>query len=108
MFVGDQIQILLCAEPVDMRKGAESLAGLVRDVLREEPLSGTLFVFYGKNKERVRVLYWHHNGFAMWTKRMQDGKFYFPEGKGGLALTRSALRMILEGVDLKRLSLKSS
>src|SRR5271163_4251172 len=48
MLVPDQIQILICTEPIDMRKGADSLAGVVRDSLSEEPLSGTLFVFRGK------------------------------------------------------------
>ena len=103
MLIPDQIEILLCTEAIDMRKGADGLAGLVRDVLQDEPLARKLFVFQGKRKDRVKILYWHYNGFAVWSKRIQSGKFNFPSGTGGVTLRRSALRMILEGVDLKSL-----
>jgi transposase len=102
MLVPDQIQILVCTEPIDMRKGANSLAGIVRDALLEEPLSGKLFVFQGKRGDSVKIFYWHHNGFAVWSKRIQRGRFNFPQGVSeSMHITRSALRMILEGVDLK-------
>ena len=101
MFVADQAQILFCAEPVDMRKHFNGLAGLVRDTLKEEPLSGKLFVFIGKRGDSVKILYWHHNGFAVWCKKLQRGRFNFPTSNGStLVLTRSALRMILEGFDM--------
>jgi len=103
MLVPDQIEILLCSEAVDMRKGSNGLVGLVRDVLKEEPLARKLFVFQGKRKDRVKILYWHYNGFAVWSKRLQTGRFKFPSGTESVTLTRSALRMILEGVDLKSL-----
>jgi transposase len=103
MLVPDQIEILLCTEAIDLRKGADGLAGLVRDVLQDEPLSRKLFVFQSKRKNSVKILYWHYNGFAVWSKRIQSGRFKFPTGTGGMMLRRSALRMILEGVDLKSL-----
>jgi transposase len=109
MLVHDQVQILLCTEPVDMRKGANGLAGIVRDALAEEPLSGKLFVFQGKRGDSVKIFYWHHNGFAVWNKRLQSGRFKFPQGAAGsVPITRSALRMILEGVDLRSLQKKSA
>ena len=102
MLVPDQIQILLCREPIDMRKGANSLAGIVRDALLEEPLSGKLFVFQSKRGDNVKIFYWHHNGFAVWSKRLQSGQFLFPKGEAeSMQITRSALRMILEGVNLE-------
>jgi transposase len=103
MFIADQqIQILLCTEPIDMRKGANCLAGIVRDALMEEPLSGKLFVFQGRSGDRVKVFYWHRNGFAVWSKRLQTGRFQFPKGSAGsIQISRAALRMILEGVDLQ-------
>jgi transposase len=105
MFVPDDIEILLCTEAIDMRKGADGLAGLVRDILQDEPLARKLFVFQSKRKDRVKILYWHYNGFAVWSKRIQRGKFNFPTGTaGGMTLRRTALRMILEGADLKSLS----
>ena len=103
MLVPEQIEILLCTEAIDMRKGADGLAGIVREVLNAEPLSRKLFVFQGKRKDRVKILYWHYNGFAVWSKRLQSGRFRFPTGSGGMTLTRSALRMILEGIDLETL-----
>jgi transposase len=104
MLVPEQIEILFCTEPIDMRKGANGLAGLVRDALMEEPLSGKLFVFQGKRADCVKIFYWHHNGFAVWSKRLQSGRFQFPAGKSGaVKITRSALRMILEGVNLESL-----
>jgi transposase len=107
MFVSDDIEILLCTEAIDMRKGADGLAGLVRDVLQDEPLARKLFVFQSKRRDRVKILYWHYNGFAVWSKRIQRGKFNFPTGtKSGMTLRRNALRMILEGFDLKSLNRK--
>jgi transposase len=104
MFVPDNIEILVCTEAIDMRKGADGLAGLVRDVLQDEPLARKMFVFQSKRKDRVKILYWHYNGFAVWSKRIQRGKFIFPTGTaGGVKLRRAALRMILEDVDLKSL-----
>jgi transposase len=104
MLVPEQIQILLCTEPIDMRKGANGLSGIVRDALMEEPLSRKLFVFQSKRGDNVKIFYWHHNGFAVWSKRLQEGRFRFPKGESGTAhITRSALRMILEGVDLQSL-----
>jgi transposase len=98
-----QIQILVCAEPIDMRKGANGLAGIVRDALSEEPASGKLFVFRSRKGDSVKVFYWHHNGFAVWSKKMQTGKFAFPTtGEGTLQISRRALRMLLEGVELNR------
>jgi transposase len=109
MLVSDQVQILLCTEAIDMRKGANGLAGLVRDALGEEPLSGKLFVFQGKRGDSVKIFYWHHNGFAVWSKRLQSGRFRFPQGVDGrMQLTRSALRMLLEGIDLRSLQKKTA
>jgi transposase len=103
MLLPDQMEILVCTQAVDMRKGADGLAGLVRDVLKEEPISRKLFVFQGKRKDRVKLFYWHINGFAVWSKRIEQGKFKFPSGDGNIRLNQRALRMILEGVDLKSL-----
>ncbi|HEY9683394.1 MAG TPA: IS66 family insertion sequence element accessory protein TnpB [Oculatellaceae cyanobacterium] len=104
MLVPEQIQILLCTEPVDMRKGVNGLSGIVRDALGEEPLSGKLFVFQSKRRDSVKIFYWHHNGFAVWNKRLQEGRFQFPNGETRTAqITRSALRMIIEGIDLRSL-----
>jgi len=60
----------MATQPVDGRKGADSLMVLVRDVLQHDPLSGQLFIFFSKRRERVRIVYWDRNGFATWSKRL--------------------------------------
>lgn len=63
------VRLFVATQPVDGRKGADSLMVLVRDVLRQDPLTGHLFVFFSKRCDRVRVVYWDRNGFAMWTNQ---------------------------------------
>ena len=104
MFFPEQLQILLCKEPVDMRKGFCGLEGLVRDFLGEEPLSGKLFLFRGKRGDTIKVFYWQRDGFAIWSKRLQRGSFGFPKESAtsdvSVSISKAALRMILEGVVL--------
>lgn len=105
MFFPERMQIMMCAEPVDMRKGYNGLEGLVRDYLEEDPISsGMLFVFYGKRRDSVKIFYWHGDGFAIWSKRLQHGVFKFPRHSTGNAaavqISKTALRMLLDGLDL--------
>lgn len=108
MFIAEQVEILLCSKPIDMRKGIIGLEGIVRDVLRDEPFSGKLFVFYGRRRDSVKVFYWHRNGFAMWTKKLQQGRFPFAKQPTspdeGIVITRAALRLMLDGAPLEVLA----
>ncbi|CAN5345674.1 hypothetical protein BH11PLA2_BH11PLA2_24100 [soil metagenome] len=61
-------KIWLCIEPTDMRKSFDTLAVLVKDHLQGDPLSGSWFVFRGKRGDRLKILYWHGDGFALWQK----------------------------------------
>ena len=63
------VRLFVATQPVDGRKGADSLMVIVRDVFRQDPLSGYLFIFFSKRCDRVRVVYWDRNGFAMWTNQ---------------------------------------
>jgi len=104
IFFPEQLQIMLCSEAIDMRKGFNSLEGMVRDFMNEEPLSGTLFVFYGKRRNSVKIFYWHRDGFAVWSKRLQSGLFKFPKratnSDASIHISRAALKMLLDGFDL--------
>jgi transposase len=104
MFFPETLQIMMCVEPVDMRKGYHGLEGLVRDYIGADPvLSGTLFVFFGKRRDSVKIFYWHGNGYAIWSKRLQRGVFRFPRqatGNGAVQISKTALRMLLDGLDL--------
>src|SRR5947209_5711518 len=97
------LKIYLAAAPVDMRKSHDGLAALVEHVLAANPLSGHLFVFRNKPGDRVKLLYWDTDGFALWYKRLESGRFRFPpmkEGETRVSITAMELTMLLDGVDL--------
>jgi len=70
------VRLFVATQPVDGRKGTDSLMILVRNALGEDPLSGHLYVFFSKRRDRVRIVYWDRSGFAMWTKRLEQGRFH--------------------------------
>jgi transposase len=98
------VRLFLATQPVDGRKGADSLMALARDVLLQDPLSGHLFVFFSRRCDRVRVVYWDRNGFAMWTKRLQKGRYrpsFAQEGPlSARTIEAAQLALIVEGIDL--------
>jgi transposase len=97
------VKIFLSLAPTDMRKSIDGLAGLASTVLEQDPLSGHLFVFTGKRRDRVKLLYFDGDGYAVWYKRLELGVFRLPEaGADQMSITLSAaeLTMLLSGVDL--------
>jgi transposase len=97
------LRIFLAVEPADMRKGFDGLAQLVRERIAEEPLSGHLFVFRNRRRDRVKILYWDRDGLALWYKRLEKGTFRFPEAQGGrVEVTPAEMAAVLEGIDLSR------
>jgi len=98
------VRLFVATQPVDGRKGPDSLMALVRDVLRQDPLSGHLFIFFSKRCDRVRIVYWDRNGFAMWTKRLEKGRFrptFSTSGRlSSVAIEAAELALIVEGIDL--------
>jgi transposase len=96
-------QIWLCLEPTDMRKSFDTLAARVREHLGADPLSGSWFVFRGLRGDRLKILYWDGDGFALWQKRLAKGAFEFPKviGTGAsVAISATDLALILGGVAL--------
>ncbi len=98
------VRVFLATQPVDGRKGPDSLMTIVRDVFGEDPLGGHLFVFFSKRCDRVRVVYWDRNGFAMWTKRLEAGRFrpsFSSDGRlAPVRVEAAELALIIEGIDL--------
>ena len=101
---GIGVRIYLCTSPTDMRKGFDRLAALVREPLEYDPLSGHLFLFVGRRRDRIKMLYWDTDGFALWYKRLEKGTFRMPVAKPdatSIELKASELAMLLEGIDLR-------
>jgi transposase len=98
------VRLFIATQPVDGRKGVDSLMALVRDVFRLDPLSGHLFVFFSKRCDGVRIVYWDRNGFALWQKRLEQGRFrpiFAADGSlAAGAIEAPELALILEGIDL--------
>jgi transposase len=98
------IKIWCATTPTDLRRGFDGLAALVRSQLLADPLSGHLFVFFNRKADRLKVLYWDRDGFALWYKRLESGRFHFPaDDASSLELTPAQLQMILDGVAVERL-----
>ena len=101
---GLRVRVFLCTSPTDMRKGFDTLAVLVRDSLGYDPLSGHLFLFVGRRRDRLKILYWDRDGWALWYKRLEQGTFRMPVAKpdaASIELKASELAMLLEGIDLR-------
>lgn len=102
--LSSQIRVFVCAEPVDMRSSIDGLSARVQLTMRASPASGHLFLFVSRLRNRVKVLYYERNGFCLWYKRLERGRF--PEvarlSAGGFDL--SELLMWLDGVDVSRVS----
>jgi transposase len=97
-------RVYLATAPTDMRKGFDTLAALVKDFLGHDPLSGHLFLFVGRSRDRLKLLYWDGDGFAVWYKRLEEGTFRVPvvrPERPSVELKASELAMLLEGIDLK-------
>lgn len=102
---GPATRIYLAAGATDMRKGFEGLFGLVRDRLECDPLSGHLFLFSNAGRNRLKVLFWDGSGLWVCSKRLEKGRFRWPEVKGSamkVTLTHEELALLLGGIDLNR------
>ena len=102
--VPGRVKIFLCLQSTNMRKSFDSLAALVSEVLKQDPLSGHLFVFRSRRADRLKLLYWEEGGFALWYKRLEAGTFGFPaatrDDQQSLTISAADLAMLLDGVDL--------
>jgi transposase len=96
------VRIWLCTTWADMRRGFDGLAEMVRQHLKDDPLSGHVFVFRNRRGDRVKLLYWDEDGYIIVYKRLELGIFRFPaavEGQAGVSLRAAELAMLLDGVD---------
>ena len=69
------VRVYLCLSPCDMRRSFDGLHALVRDHLQLDPFAGHLYLFANKRRDRLKILYWDRDGFAVWSKRLEEGTY---------------------------------
>ena len=109
-------RVFIALGATDLRKGFDGLCGLVTSQLKQDPLSGTLFLFVNRRRDRMKVLYWDGDGLAIWYRRLEQGTFHLPKPNNdatSVEIRSDEFTMLLRGIDLesvkrrKRFSLAS-
>jgi transposase len=99
------LKVYLAVEPVDLRKSFTGLWAVTVNVLRQDPASGSLYVFTNRRRNRIKILYWDGTGLWVLIKRLEKGRFFWPRGveieRGKLELAPEALAVLLDGIDLR-------
>jgi transposase len=103
--VSNHVRVFLARDPVDMRKSFHGLTALAEGVLKHDPLSGHLFVFVNRRRDRIKLLYWGGTGFCIWYQQLERGTYQLPDpaatdGRQDVEITTSQLSLILDGIDL--------
>ena len=92
--------VWLAAGRTDMRKGFTGLSALVQNVLASNPLCGKIFVFRGRRGDLLKLLWWDGTGLCLMAKRLERGRFIWPQAQSGsVSLSAAQLSMLLEGID---------
>ncbi len=96
-------RIWLAAGVTDMRRGMDGLASLVQTALQEDPFAGHLFIFRGRRGDLLKILWWSGDGMNLFAKRLERGRFVWPQATTGCVhLSTAQLSMLLEGIDWRR------
>lgn len=99
-------RFFLYRHPTDMRKGFDSLAGLVRSEMKADPMNGSVYVFLNKNRTLIKLLHWETGGFTLYYKRLEKGVFERPVSGDSDQITWQDLVFITEGIQLKYIQKK--
>lgn len=98
------VRVFVCLAPADMRRSLDGLATMTREIIREDPLSGHLFVFFNRRRDRTKILFWDRSGLALYYKRLEKGVFHLsawePSAHQRAEIEAAELALILEGIDL--------
>ena len=103
------VEVFVGMEPIDLRWGFDRLAGVASERLGREPRSGALFVFFGKRRSALKVLFYDGTGMCLFYKRLDQGRFTWPstqptpDGTASITLTPAQLSMLLEGLEWRTL-----
>ncbi len=102
------VRVYLCLAPCDMRKSFDSLHALVRDHLELDPFAGHLVVFTSRRRDRIKIWYWDRDGFAVWSKRLEEGTYTMPFAEDTAErrreITVQELGALLSGIDLRQVT----
>jgi len=98
------VRIFLCTTPTNMNYSFDRLMGLVQEIFEQDPLSGHLFLFLNRSRDRLKILFWDRDGFCIWYKRLERGAFQLLTAANdgqGIELDYSQLVRLLGGRDLR-------
>ena len=98
------LRIFVCTAPIKMNFSFDTLMGLAQQTFDQDPVSGHLFLFFNRKRDRIKILFWDADGFCIWYKRLEMGIFQLPvatDGQEGVELNCSQLNRLLGGLDLK-------
>lgn len=99
------VRVYLATDATDLRKGFDGLSAATRHVIRQDPLSGHMFVFINRRRNRMKILVWQTSGFLLLYKRLEHGTFKLPHaprpGEKSLHIDAADLALMLEGIDLR-------
>ena len=99
-----EVRVFLCTVPTKMNYSFDSLMGLAQRIFDQDPLSGHLFLFVSRNRDRLKILFWDHDGLAIFYKRLEAGTFQLPRiahGEQGIELDERQFQRLLKGLDLR-------
>jgi len=97
------VRVYLCTSPCDMRRSFDGLHALVAGAMKLDAFAGHLFCFSNRRRDRVKILYWDRDGFAVWAKRLEEGTYAMPFEEGDeprREITALELGALLSGIDL--------
>ena len=98
------MRVLVATRPIDFRKGADGLVALVSETLRDDPFSGTVFVFRSRRADRIKIVVWDGSGLVLFWKRLEQNAFRWPPITDGvMRLTAAQLAALVDGMDWSRL-----
>jgi transposase len=97
-------RVYLATGATDMRKSIDGLAAIVSQSFELDPFDASLFVFCNKGRDRLKILFWEHNGFWLYYRRLERGRFRWPASSSGepMAITRRQLAWLLDGLTLEQ------
>jgi transposase len=101
------LRYYLCSNAIDMRNGFDGLAGIVRNHLKKDPISGDVFIFINKKRTHIKLLYWDGDGFALFYKRLEKGRYSLTtHNEISKQMKREELLMLLEGLSFESMRKK--